>query len=52
VYGYRTALALETQHFPDSPNEPAFPSTILRPGKRLSSRTVYRFGVDRAGSAG
>jgi aldose 1-epimerase len=52
VYGYRTALALETQHFPDSPNEPAFPSTILRPGERFSSRTVYRFGVDGSAAAG
>ncbi len=39
------ALALETQHFPNSPNEPSFPSTILRPGGEYSSRTVYRFGA-------
>ncbi|MEO8337110.1 MAG: aldose epimerase family protein [bacterium] len=39
------ALALETQHFPNSPNEPGFPSTILRPGGQYASRTVYRFGV-------
>jgi aldose 1-epimerase len=39
------AVALETQHFPDSPNEPHFPSTILRPGEEYSSRTVYRFGT-------
>ncbi|MEO5818059.1 MAG: aldose epimerase family protein [Gemmatimonadaceae bacterium] len=37
------ALALETQHFPNSPNEPSFPSTILRPGEKYASRTVYRF---------
>ena len=38
-------VALETQHFPDSPNQPAFPSTILRPGEGFTSRTVYRFSV-------
>jgi aldose 1-epimerase len=36
-------LALETQHFPDSPNRPAFPSTVLRPGEAYASRTVWRF---------
>ena len=40
---YRSGLALETQHFPNSPNEPAFPSTILRPGAEHRSRTVYHF---------
>ena len=43
---YRTGLCLEPQHFPDSPNQPAFPSVILRPGEELRSRTVYRFGVE------
>ena len=38
-------LALETQHFPDSPNHPDFPSTILRPGEEYRSRSVYRFTV-------
>jgi aldose 1-epimerase len=42
---YRSGLALETQHFPNSPNEPAFPSTILRPGADHRSRTVYHFVV-------
>jgi aldose 1-epimerase len=37
-----TALCLETQHFPDSPNEPGFPSTILRPGEKYHSLTVYK----------
>jgi aldose 1-epimerase len=37
-------LSLETQHFPDSPNHPEFPSTILRPGEKLSDLTVYKFG--------
>lgn len=47
VYAHRGALALETQHYPDSPNEPSFPSTILRPGDTLRSRTVFSFGVIR-----
>jgi aldose 1-epimerase len=42
---YRSGLALETQHFPDSPNHPAFPSTILRPGETFRSRTVYQLVV-------
>jgi len=42
-HGYREAFALETQHFPDSPNKPAFPSTILRPGETYRSQTTYRF---------
>ena len=36
-------IALETQHFPDSPNRPDFPSTVLRPGETFTSTTVYRF---------
>ncbi|SDE85343.1 aldose 1-epimerase [Mucilaginibacter pineti] len=40
---FRTAFCLETQHFPDSPNQPAFPSTILRPGKVYTSHSVYKF---------
>jgi aldose 1-epimerase len=47
VYPFRSGLALETQHFPDSPNKPQFPSTILRPGQTLRSRTVFAFGVER-----
>jgi aldose 1-epimerase len=42
-YEHRTGLALEKQHFPNSPNEPGFPSTILRPGETYRSRTVYAF---------
>ena len=42
-YLAHTSLALETQHFPNSPNEPRFPSTILRPGDTYRSRTIYRF---------
>ncbi|WP_235918496.1 aldose epimerase family protein [Sediminibacterium soli] len=44
-YGHRSAFCLETQHFPDSPNQPAFPSTVLEPGKQYRSTTTYRFGV-------
>jgi aldose 1-epimerase len=47
AYPARSALCLETQHFPDSPNHPNFPSTILRPGNRLQSKTVWTFGVSR-----
>ncbi len=47
VYGHRSALVLETQHFPDSPNHPRFPSTMLRPGEEYRSRTVFAFGVER-----
>ena len=43
----RSAFALETQHFPDSPNHPDFPSTVLNPGDKFRSRTIYRFGVRR-----
>lgn len=47
TYGYRSAFCLETQHFPDSPNQPNFPSTILKPGKQFSSQTVYKFTVKK-----
>jgi aldose 1-epimerase len=42
---FRTAFALETQHFPDSPNQPSFPSTVLKPGETYRSASVYKFGV-------
>ena len=45
VYGHRYGFCLETQHFPDSPNQPGFPSTLLRPGEEYRSRTVLTFGV-------
>jgi len=45
VYKHRTGFCLETQHFPDSPNQDAFPSTLLRPGEEYRSQTVFRFGV-------
>ncbi len=45
VYTRRSGLCLETQHFPDSPNHPAFPSTIVRPGTPYRSQTVFSFGI-------
>lgn len=45
AYQKRTAICLETQHFPDSPNKPQFPSTVLRPGEVYNSHCVYRFGI-------
>jgi aldose 1-epimerase len=45
VYGPRSGLCLETQHYPDSPNQPGFPSTLLRPGEQYRSRTVFAFGL-------
>lgn len=45
TYPKRSGFCLETQHFPDSPNHPHFPSTILRPGETLRSTTIYRFSV-------
>jgi aldose 1-epimerase len=44
-FGRRTAFCLETQHFPDSPNKPNFPSTILRPGDTYRSKTIFTFGT-------
>jgi aldose 1-epimerase len=45
VFAYRTGLCLETQHFPDSPNHPAFPGTVLRPGQTYSEKTLLLFGT-------
>ena len=42
----RSTVCLETQHYPDSPNHPDFPSTILRPGQKYESTTIYRFSVE------
>lgn len=44
---YRTAFTLETQHFPDAPNQKQFPSIVLNPGKTFSSTTVYQFSVKK-----
>lgn len=47
AYGHRSGFALETQHYPDSPNQEAFPSTTLKPGETYRSRTVYRFSAQQ-----
>lgn len=44
---YRTAFCLEPQHFPDSPNRPSFPSTVLNPGKVYKTSSLYRFSIIR-----
>ncbi|TLX71281.1 galactose mutarotase [Labilibacter sediminis] len=43
--GFREAVCIETQHFPDSPNQPHFPSTILHPGEEFESITIYKFSL-------
>ncbi len=45
AYQHRYGFCLETQHFPDSPNKPNFPSTVLKPGGKYQTTTVYRFSV-------
>jgi aldose 1-epimerase len=47
AYNYRNGMCLETQHYPDSPNKPQFPNTILKPDKVYYSVTEYRFGVTK-----
>ncbi len=44
---FRTAFCLETQHFPDSPNQPAFPSTVLQPGANYHTASIYKFSVKK-----
>lgn len=44
---FRTAFAMETQHFPDSPNQPSFPSTVLNPGEKYHTISIYRFSVEK-----
>lgn len=45
TYGQRAAVCVETQHYPDSPNKPEWPSTVLRPGEKYTSRCIYRFST-------
>lgn len=49
VYGDRHGFCLETQFYPDTPNQPDFPSCVLRAGEEYGSRTEYRFGILPAG---
>lgn len=44
-FNYRAGMCLESGHYPDSPNKPEFPTTIINPGETLKSRTIYRFSV-------
>ncbi len=48
AYQFRTAFCLEAQHFPDSPNHPAFPTTVLNPGEEYRQTTIYKFSTDKA----
>ncbi len=43
----RTAFCLETQHFPDSPNQPSFPSTLLKPGDKYQTGSIYKFSISK-----
>jgi aldose 1-epimerase len=45
AYPHRSGFCLETQHYPDSPNQPGFPSTILRPGETYRTATLYKFSA-------
>jgi len=45
AYRQGDGVCLETQHYPDSPNRPEFPSTVLRPGETFQSTTVHRFSI-------
>jgi aldose 1-epimerase len=47
TYAPNTALCLETQHYPDSPNQPSFPSVVLKPGERYHTVTTYKFSIER-----
>jgi aldose 1-epimerase len=47
TYVQRGGLCLETQHFPDSPNQPAFPSTELKPGQPMHSETIFAFSTQK-----
>lgn len=49
AYPFRSAFCLETQHFPDSPNQPSFPNTILQPGQIYHTSTTYKFQLDKSG---
>ncbi len=46
AYGFRNGFCLETQHYPDSPNKPDFPSTVLRPGATYRTTTIYKFSTE------
>ncbi len=45
TFAYRGAFCMETQHYPDSPNKPSFPTTTLKPGQTYKTTTLYRFSA-------
>ena len=45
VYNQRYGFCLEAQHYPDSPNKPKFPSTVMNPGQRYTQTTIYKFSA-------
>jgi aldose 1-epimerase len=47
TYQKHHGFCLETQHFPDSPNQPSFPTTVLKPGETYKQVTIHRFGVEK-----
>ncbi len=47
VYNQRAAICMETQHYPDSPNKPQWPSVILEPGQTYQSHCIFKFGVEK-----
>lgn len=47
TYPWRSAVCLEAQHFPDTPNRPYFPSVVLRPGEQYKQKTIYKFGAEK-----
>ena len=51
TYAHRSAVCLETQHYPDSVNQADFPSIILKPGETFESKTMYSFGIDQPNAA-
>jgi aldose 1-epimerase len=48
AFQHRTGFCLEPQHFPDSPNQPTFPSTILRPGEQYTTESRFKFSAEKA----
>ena len=52
AYRQSDGLALETQHYPDSPNQPDFPSTVLLPDETYESTTIYEFAIHQDGDDG
>ena len=46
-YPQRSAMCFESQHYPDSPNQPQFPTTVVRPGEKYQTVTIYKFGVKK-----